>query len=382
MGQLMLKDLHGTATDAEKRELADWLALSPRNQVVHEDFMNRSTREALLQAQPPHAAENVLAELLAKRHRSDTTKRSDTARRIRRVLGYAAAILVVATSATWVFLGTRLQNPADVLPGSNRATLTLADGRTFNLDEAQTGIIVGVGEITYADGNLPVTRLGGTEESLTPETLVLTTPKGGTYQVTLPDGSQVWLNANSTLRYPVRFVGSERSVFLDGEAYFDVSAQKRPFKVTTKDQEIEVLGTGFNIAAYPDDHETRTTLVEGRVKVSVAGNPRIFTLTPGQQAMTRGMVAEIRTVDTSQHVAWKSGHFSFNGTLLPDAMRQLGRWYDVEIQYEGEAPQLPFYGKISRKSTLNEVLEIMKTGDVNFRLEKRGNQKARIVVLQ
>src|SRR5690606_13352531 len=188
----------------------------------------------------------------------------------------------------------------DILPGGNRATLTLADGRTINLSEAQTGIVVGDG-ITYLDGTGVLDNSASSVSTI----MSLSTPKGGTYQITLPDGSKVWLNANSTLKYPSRFGGKERVVELEGEAYFDVSQQSTansrqasfvPFLVKTNNQTVEVLGTEFNISAYADDPVTKTTLVEGSVKVSAHAVNASTLLKPGEQGLLLHDRIERKTV--------------------------------------------------------------------------------------
>src|SRR5690606_27967693 len=197
-----------------------------------------------------------------------------------------------------------------------RATLTLADGRTIDLSEAQTGIVVGE-DVMYNDGSEVMEHrqdnLSGTQKgSLKTNYFVLSTPKGGTYQVTLPDGSKVWLNAGSTLKYPSRFSDGERIVEMTGEAYFSVIRdEERPFRVTSNGQQVEVLGTEFNVTAYPDDRETKTTLVEGSVRVALTtGRSPVtsrspITLKPGEQSIVRGANIEKQQVDTDEFTAWK-----------------------------------------------------------------------------
>ncbi len=312
----------------------------------------------------------------------------------------------------------------EILPGGNRATLTLADGRVIDLSSAQEGIVVGTENITYTDGStLAAVMVSEVEPSLqnrsdssTPlrsaqndglTMLSLTTPKGGQYQITLADGSKVWLNSGSTLRYPSRVLEGSRDVFLEGEAFFDITAiqgtpkafgtpatslkssagaskadagarvSRVPFKVRTSGQEVVVLGTQFNISAYADDPETKTTLVEGKVRVRVEGVGARFTapdnlgvtLSPGEQSTTRGAATTINTVDVSQYTAWKSGLFDFTDQSLETVMKQLARWYDIEVEYEGDVPQMEFYGKIYRNKNLSEVLELLKSAQIRFRIE-------------
>lgn len=305
-------------------------------------------------------------------------------RNIRKIIGRwtsVAAALIIALSVFWYFGdesdGVVTIEAADIAPGGNRAMLTLANGRTIALSEAEDGIVVGDGQITYQDGVAAVVNLeGGQVDS--PVMLTLTTPKGGTYQVTLPDGSKVWLNAASTLSYPSRFDGKARSVSLSGEGYFDVASNKsKPFRVTSRGQEVEVIGTQFNLSAYPDETETRTTLVEGAVRLGGGGSG--VSLSPGEQGILTDGGIHVKTVDVSAYVGWKSGEFVFDGIELRDAMKQLSRWYDVEVVYEGAIPTTPFYGSFSRNSTLAETLNILKEANVNFSVQKAGSTNRLVV---
>lgn len=343
----------------------------------------------------------LLEDLLDIRLRLERNLREETPVRkvgLRRWLPYVAAILVMGAIGTWALWDSQTSDPktdqlgllADIQPGGNRAMLTLADGRTINLNAAQNGIVVN-DRLTYIDGTAIL------DEGLPPDIaslMSIATPKGGTYQITLPDGSKVWLNSDSKLTYPSQFDQDERVVELEGEAYFEVSKtlQKLPFLVKTRDQTVEVLGTQFNISAYRDEPEVRTTLVEGSVKVALVNNGRgepnsrplepshATILKPGQQSIVNNEKATVNEVDVSAFIGWKDGFFIFNGTELRDAMKQLSRWYDVDIIYEGTFPHTPFYGKISREDSLAEVLTILKEGKVNFRIEKQGETNRLIVM--
>lgn len=326
-----------------------------------------------------------------------------------RWLPYAAAVVLVL-AVGFLFLEQGLMNKdqgkaaMEILPGGNRATLTLADGRTIDLSEAQTGIVVG-NEITYTDGTeildnrqqtIDNRQAVGKESqgSSVSHLMSLATPKGGTYQITLPDGSKVWLNAASTLRYPSRFDGKERVVELEGEAYFNIRQQtsdtrhqtKLPFKVITYGQTVEVLGTQFNISTYHDDPETKTTLVEGSVQVASTTLAREFAaspdarmqeepviLIPGQQATTRGAYTTIQDVDISSYTAWKDGLFLFDDESLDVIMRKISRWYDVEVVFaDGIDRQERFGGGVSRYGQLQEVLDRLSlTGKVRFAVKER-----------
>lgn len=261
----------------------------------------------------------------------------------------------------------------DVLPGGSRALLTLADGRQIALDENQSEINAGA-DLRYGDGS--VVWRG-------PETLhtqgnaplgmnQLNTPKGGIYKLVLPDGSKVWLNAASSIRYPSHFV-HERRVEITGEVYFEIAkkldAHKRkiPFVVQTAQQAIEVTGTQFNVSAYPEDSNEATTLVEGRVNIHKQHTKKA--LSPGEQALVSTSGLQVKTVNTNQFTAWKSGYFDFTDMKLSDVMKQIARWYDLQVVYEGEIPKIEFFGSIERKSNLSVVLALLETNNITYHMK-------------
>src|SRR5690606_5620690 len=213
------------------------------------------------------------------------------------------------------------------------------------------------------------------------EILELTTPRGGTYQITLADGTKVWLNSESKLKYPNKFDATERVVHLEGEAYFEVSSLplmeeggKRhaylPFSVKTGSQVVDVLGTEFNISAYAEDVDSKTTLVGGSVRViPTAFGASPMTIKPGQQAVVRGTNISINSVDVQQYIAWKDGLFYFNKTSFDDMIRLIGRWYDIDVEYEGKMPSETFTGKKERNLSLMTMLNILDISDSDIRLE-------------
>ncbi|PPL01284.1 FecR family protein [Parapedobacter indicus] len=299
---------------------------------------------------------------------------------MRRLIPYAAAVILVAFTAIWFLRDNPvgIQQPVDanvqdIKPGGHRATLTLADGRVIDLSESQSGIVI-ADEITYLDGT---SIADGRKQKMDTHQMVLSTPKGGTYQITLPDGSKVWLNAQSTLKYPSRFVGNERVVYLDGEGYFDVAERqdtynKRiPFKVITDSQTIEVLGTEFNVSAFPDEQQTKTTLVKGSVRLSLVSHPKSIVLLPGQQSVLSGSTFDTRNVNTYQYTAWREGYFFFKRTPLEDVLRQVCRWYDVEVEYRNGIPNDIFGGQIKRDVTLLGLIEILQVSNIDITLEGR-----------
>jgi ferric-dicitrate binding protein FerR (iron transport regulator) len=204
----------------------------------------------------------------------------------------------------------------------------------------------------------------------------MATPRGGQYRLVLPDGSRVWLNAVSSIRFPTAFTGQERKVEISGEAYFEVVKDpSRPFRVLVRpaagnrNMEVEVLGTHFNINAYQDEPAIKTTLLEGSVKVTNGTDHTM--IRPGQQTQLsiNGVTKVIQDADVSEAVAWKEGRFQFNDTELKTIMRQVMRWYDVDLEYKGNVPDRYFTADISRNKTLSGVLTILKLSDVDFRLD-------------
>jgi len=316
------------------------------------------------------------------------------------VWAVAASILVVLAIGALLYQQqwqpeTTTVAGGDVMPGGNLATLTLEDGNVIELSTEQHGIVVGNG-ISYLDGSgVDGGQPMAADEHPDVGRMALTTPKGGTYQLTLPDGTNVWLNAASTLRYPARFTGGERVVELEGEAYFDVTHQRAatgsngniPFRVISQGQTVEVLGTQFNIAAYADEGAVRTTLVKGAVKVvsdggsaSAPQSPQPVTLRPGQQSVVTASGTQVNAVDVSTFTAWKDGLFSFKETEMREAMKQLARWYNVDIVYEGQIPETYFFGDIRRDKSLSHVLAVLKKSGIHFRIMKQGERNSIVVI--
>lgn len=268
----------------------------------------------------------------------------------------------------------------DIPPGGNKATLTLADGTVISLDDAAHGEIAkqsGISISKASDGQLIYTVLNSDSRSDNSKKLFNTieTPRGGEYQINLPDGTKVWLNAVSSLRYPVKFSDGERRVELEGEAYFEVAENKvQPFLVTSNNQIVEVLGTHFNINSYADENSIRTSLLEGRVKVSIRGTDHSDILAPGQESAIRpsGNSILIRDVDVEESIAWKNGYFIFTNEDIKSIMRKVSRWYDVDIEYSGDLPKGGFGGNVSKSKNISEILRILElTKAVRFKIEGR-----------
>lgn len=297
----------------------------------------------------------------------------------------AVASIILLCGVTYLVLNRNrisITNKRDfvIQPGSDKAVLQLADGRTVYLDSLTIGEIytksgpaihmAKKGELTYTQS----ANAGGENG-----TNIITVPKGGQFKVTLADGTSVWLNASSSLTYPVHFSSAERRVKLSGEAYFDVSQQtqkgskgeKVPFIVETDKQVVEVLGTSFNINAYSDEETVRTTLISGAVKVTSSDKHLPKILKPGQQSILAKGKLSIKKVEASQAVAWKHGDFTFDEMPLEEIMRQIARWYDVEVNYQGEVGKIQFGGSISRSKNIQEVLDVLTLTGVQFTVKGR-----------
>jgi len=266
----------------------------------------------------------------------------------------------------------------DINPGSNKAVLKLADGKTINLSNAKTGVVIDLNKLRYDDGTAVSTALSNnSEQQLSLNNLSVSTPRGGTYQIVLSDGSKVWLNAASDLEFPSSFQSTEtRTVKLIGEAYFEVTKNKnKPFIVETNKQQVKVLGTHFNINSYPDQTNTKTTLLEGAVQIAAytsKKNLQEVILSPNQQSIFTGNTLQVQSANVKEAIAWKNGYFIFNGEKLENIMQQISRWYDVKVIFEDDVKNVSFIGMISNTKNLSAVLQaIAETGNVHFRIEER-----------
>jgi transmembrane sensor len=294
----------------------------------------------------------------------------------------AASLLIVTGIATYFYANysngtisnSSVAYTGQVHPGRDKAVLTLGNGTEISLTNAKNGTLLKEDGTTInktAGGKLVYT---GSATSKNLNTLnTITTPRGGKWELRLPDGSMVWLNAASSLTYPVSFDGSkERLVELKGEAYFEVARDKsHPFKVKTARQEVEVLGTHFNVESYPEEILSKTTLLTGSVRISTADQSAL--IKPGEQALlSAANKLSIINVDVSSAVAWKNGDFVFIKEDLKSVMRKISRWYDVEIIYQGDFSSKTFTGTVSRSENIDKALGLLElTGVVHFKIKGR-----------
>jgi transmembrane sensor len=385
-----------TCTREELQELFACIA-QPEYRVLLEQLMDKEY-EAL---QPLAAASAIDWEHVYQQVTSaDNTSEYSLPKRNRFLwIRMAAAALIVLTAGAvvyWWITSSSKKDPSkniqvvqqsnqDIQPGGNRAVLTLANGQVIDLDSAQNGVLVEQGNMAVVknqNGEV-VYKVVDEERPAGQHTSaynMLATPRGGQYQLTLPDGSRVWLNAASSIRYPVAFANDERRVEITGEVYFEIepvrlrSGQKMPFRVMVLPGggEVEVLGTKFNVNAYSDEPVIKTTLLEGSVKV-VNLQSTAMRLRPGQQAIyfsTKRVDMHINEdADLELAMAWKNGFTLFKSADIKSIMRQVARWYDVEVVYEGTVPDRSFTGGISRSANLSELLRLLQVSKVHFRIE-------------
>ncbi|MDI3319450.1 FecR family protein [Pinibacter soli] len=345
--------------------------------------------------QPEHIGNDIHLQALTDKAfghiRSEINKQNDGGvsipnhkfRRLWPRIAVAASVLFIVGLASY-FIAHRPSNvppvvakqvpPADIAPGGNKAILILSRGQQINLSNAQNGNVAKDANVVIAktaDGKV-VYRPEKNEKAKEVAYNTLKTPRGGKYDLTLSDGTKVWLNAASSITYPLAFTGRNREVEITGEAYFEVVHNAaQPFRVRVAGQVIDDLGTHFNINAYSDEPVIKTTLLEGSVRVSNStGN---VTLKPGQQAVTQSnqSIAINQDADMEEAIAWHHDLFKFNDASIETVMRQFARWYDVEVRYEGNIPQRSFSGKIYRNTSALKVSDILNYKQIHFRIEDR-----------
>lgn len=306
----------------------------------------------------------------------------------------AAVIILVAGAIIWqkptrgpVVAQAPRELHQDIEPGRSGAVLTLADGSKVSLDSSKNGVIAmqNGAQVLLQNGQLTYDLTGSSEQVVAYNTM--TTPKGMQYNLVLPDGTRIWLNAASSIRYPTVFEGSERRVEVTGEAYFEVAHNPaQPFFVKINGQtEVQVLGTYFNVNAYDDEDMVKTTLIKGSVRVVNNGLvSEGAVLKPGQQAQISrstekapAKIVIVANADVDKALAWKNGVFDFDGANLEEVMKQLARWYNIEVIYENGIPQKEFIGKMSKEISLSGLLRGLEDAEVHFRIE----EGRRLVVL-
>jgi len=366
----------------ENHELSEWRSLSPENEEIFKketnpDYIRDEMKEM-------YANKNAVFQKITEKY----PELSDNSRPYLKFrLMPVAATLIITLGITALFvLQTKSKKEKSIQqssfgihsikPGGNHATLTLANGSVVSLDSAASGIIgaEGSSNIIKKDSGQLVYSNNGSDAISEISYNTLRTPRGGQYKLILPDGTNVWLNAASSLKYPSSFNSKERKVVLEGEAYFEVSKvtdppanKKVPFLVSIQGKpDVEVLGTHFNIMAYPDEPFVLTTLLEGSVKIGSS------VLVPGQQAQENNnssSVTVINAVDLNEVIAWKNGKTSFKNANIQQIMRAISRWYDVDVEYKGIIPDKKYKGGLPRNTDLNELLEVLNQNGIHFTVE-------------
>jgi ferric-dicitrate binding protein FerR (iron transport regulator) len=387
MQEALLKDLldkylTGEISEQEKKDLARML-----NQPSHirylESLMKESFDDNRFKIEDSEELRASIQSWLGERLAE--TERPEKSFRIGRLLAAASIILVLCFGAYAVFFSKSKKTVTDTAasrpqlkeikaPNAIRATITLDNGKQIFLDNVQDGMLASEGEvdlIKLADGR--IVYKGSSSEVLYN---TLSNPKGSqVVNMAMSDGTIVFLDAGSSIRFPVAFVGTERKVYMTGQAWFDVKHnEKMPFKVMANGIEINDLGTQFNVNAFEDERVVRTTLLEGAL--SINADRKSVVIKPGQQGIVAGKIFQVVQAHLGDVMAWKNGFFSFRHSSTQDMMRQLSRWYDVEVLYEGSVAGQAFTGKIDRSLSLNEVLKILEQTGVHFKME--GERKIRI----
>jgi len=360
--QLLKKYREGAATEDEKALLGDWVLFGRLKE------LNLSDEE--------------LEKELSLLDKSLPLFKKPVVRLWPRIAAAASILVLLSVGG---YYGLKKHNASvefahnlkhDIKPGGNKAILTLGNGRQIILTNAGNGLLAQQGgtQINKTANGQVVYVATANSKSTDTSYNTITTPAGGQYTIILPDSSKVYLDAASSLRFPATFAGNLRTVSLTGEAYFEVAHnKKKPFHVITKSQTVEVLGTHFNINAYDDEKAIKTTLLEGSVRVSVAG--QMAQLSPGEQSQitypftgVKG-ISVVQNADVDEAVAWKNGLFQFNKADIKTIMRQMARWYNVEVVYQGEIKERVFSGSIYRNLSASKALELLSLTDVHFIIE-------------
>lgn len=393
----LVKSLVDNKIDKEElKELSEILKAPENESAMHLEMKNVWTNTVEEQTD---ISKDVYLNIISDARFSQTqenTKKVFSIFNNKNIISYAAALLLISGVALGLYLFKHQNSDSGIarlatnntavnkIENSEKAILTLSDGREIVLDQAKSGELAqeknavisktADGQVVY---NLSALKQTATNKQLTYNTI--TTPKGGNYQVILPDGTKVWLNAMSSLKFPVAFAGEHRNVELTGEGYFEVAKDKtKPFVVVAKDMKVRVLGTHFNVSAYDDDSSVKTSLLEGSVKAETSSSSIL--IKPGQQAylLNGSSSINVKDIDVDEIIAWKNGYFVFRNEPIESIMKKISRWYDIEVNYQGNLSGKEFGGKYLKTNTLSELLKSLElTGTINFKVEGR-----RVTVMQ
>lgn len=359
----------------EQKDLDAWRQLHPGSEVLMDRLNDRSAFIREVEKMRSYDTADAAKELFNRLAIPFPEEKVRPMFIFRRALVAAAVLLLVATGI-WLWRTEvrqekqKLTAKNEVAPGGNKATLTLADGSIIVLDSAQNGLLAqqGATDVNKQNGLLVYKSA---DDNAPVQYNTMSTPRGGEFSLVLPDGSKVWLNAASSLKYPTAFKGSDRVVELSGEAFFEIAPlPSMPFKVKVNDMEVAVMGTSFNVMAYDNEPEIRTTLVDGKVKVAKGKNSLL--LQPGQQARAGNNIGLADDVDVEAEIAWKKGKFMFGESIsMTTIMRQIANWYDVEVVFHGRIPNR-IGGSVSRSVPLSQLLKVLETaGAARFEVNNK-----------
>lgn len=379
------KYLAGTATAEERQLVQDWYYAQHREVVEVQSADSLPEVEARILSGIKHQLADNSSQQVPRKNLQQPLHPEHRVHPFRSAwFRYAAILLLIAGTATVLYRISQPEQevarqqpnhiPADTSPRGNRAVLTLADGSTVVLDNASNGELASEGStkvIKLADGQLTYQPVKDpqTGNDVTGYNTI-TTPRGGQYQIILPDGSKVWLNAASSIRFPVSFNGPSRITKLQGEAYFEIAENKKqPFIVETNGLEAQVLGTSFNINAYEDESLIKTTLLTGSLKVKNQHASHL--MFPGEQTLAdkEGHLKVLTNYNTQDAIAWKNGYFRLTSADVPSIMRQIARWYNVDIVYEGDIPSRRLTGEVPRSMELAKVVEALEASGIKIKMK-------------
>lgn len=376
ISDLISNYLKGNLSEAEHAELFSWVEASEENSALFDTILNENNLETNHTEYTLFDTEHALANVKARLQPTNIKKFKLHSKWL---LAAAAAVILCLAVGIPAYLHRSSQQAVaiikknhEIIPGGNKAILTLANGSKVVLNGAANGNIANQGSTTIkklSNGVVAYDKnnLSGTQSAAISYN-VMSTPRGGQYHLILADGTNVWLNAASSIKFPVLFNGNERKVQITGEAYFEVAHDKtKPFRVESNGQTVEVLGTHFNVNTYADDNDIKTTLLEGSVKIK-AGD-KSYLLKPGEQSHLKNGDISITPADMDEALAWKNGVFHFNDAGIESVMKQISRWYDVDVKYEGKIKERTFSGEISMNVNASQILDAMRFKKINYTIE-------------